>query len=633
MTVAPPSPPSPTVDTRSGPGRWKGWAPGLFIVALVALAYWPVARAGYIWDDDDHITENRNLRDAGGLKRIWTRLGPRNDGTPQYYPLTHTTFWLEYRLWRLRPLGYHVVNVALHGATAWLGWVLLRRVRVPGAWWVAALWALHPVNVESVAWVTERKNVLSAFFYVLAALAHVRFAGLDDGAVPLVGRTRLFAYVATVVCFTCAVFSKTVAGTFPAAMLLIVFWKRGRMAWRDVAPLLPLFAFALVMGSITGWLERDQVGAVGPEWAFTFGQRVAIAGRAVWFYAAKALWPWPLAFIYPRWEVAQPAAWMAIAPLAVVAVTVGLFAYRDRIGRGPFVAWSFFCGTLFPALGFVNVYPMRYSFVADHFQYLAMPGMLILVVATVVWAAESIHERVPRVPRATWTALGALVLVALVALSFCRVIVFEDRVTLWADTVRKNPRGVIVRNNYASALIDAGRVDDAEPQVAAALALRPDLPQGWYNRGRILLSRGEHRAALNAFRRAAAGEPGNDEIHYQLGVAAARAGVESLAETAWRRAMKLNPHNPLPRTRLAHHLNARAAAEGSAGNLEVAEGLVREALRLEPSLAEAHNNLGTILKLRGDRTGAAVAYRQALKLKPDLETAKKNLAALEGARQ
>jgi Flp pilus assembly protein TadD len=270
---------------------------------------------------------------------------------------------------------------------------------------------------------------------------------------------------------------------------------------------------------------------------------------------------------------------------------------------------------------------MRYSFVADHFQYLAMPGVLILIIGAIAQVANRV-----RIPSAARFGLGSAVLIGLAAMTWRRTIVFEDRVTLWADTVAKNPRGVIVRNNYASALIDAGRIDDAEAQVATALQLRPDLSQGWYNRGRIQLARRDYAGALGAFRRAAAGDPGNDEIQYQLGVAAAGAGADAVAESAWRRAMALNPRNPVPRLGLANHLNVRAAIEGSAGNLDAAEALVREALRVEPSLAEAHNNLGSLLKRRGDLAGAAAAYREALKLNPNLEIARKNLAALESAR-
>ena len=234
------------------------WFLGLFLVAATMIAYQPVWHAGFIWDDDDYVINNPTLRSLAGLRQIWCHLA----ATPQYYPLVHTSFWLEYHLWGLNPPGYHIVNVLLHALAAILLWRLLARLRLPGAWLAAAIFALHPVAVESVAWVTERKNVLAAVFYFAAALAYLRITGeAADGGKQIRGSLRW--YFLSLALFVAALLSKTVACSLPAAMLLAIWWKRGRIAGRDVWSLLPFFAAGMAMGLMTSWLERIHVGARG----------------------------------------------------------------------------------------------------------------------------------------------------------------------------------------------------------------------------------------------------------------------------------------------------------------------------------------------------------------------------------
>ncbi|HOW19171.1 MAG TPA: O-GlcNAc transferase, partial [Phycisphaerae bacterium] len=336
-------------------------AAGLLLLALAV--YIPAMRGGFVWDDDDYVTENRTLRSLDGLGRIWFDIR----ATPQYYPLVFTSFWLEYHLWDSRPGGYHVVNILLHGTSAVLLWLVLRRLAVPGAWFAAAVFAVHPVHVESVAWITERKNVLSGVFYLSAALVWLRFAGLDCPRAAEPRRRSLYAI--GLFLFACALLSKSVTASLPAALLLVLWWKRGRIARGDFLPLVPFFALGAVMGLITAWVERHHVGAEGAEWALSAAERCLIAGRALWFYAAKLIWPVRLTFIYPRWPIDSGVWWQYLYPIAAVAAIGLLWGLRRRIGRGPLVAVLFFAITLAPALGFFDVYPMRYSFVADHFQY------------------------------------------------------------------------------------------------------------------------------------------------------------------------------------------------------------------------------------------------------------------------
>ena len=331
---------------------------------MTVVAYLPAFQAGFIFDDDAHVTGNPALRSLDGLGQIWCQ----PSATPQYYPLVHTTFWLEYHLWELNPVGYHVVNVLLHTLAAVLLWRALVRLRLPGAWLAAAIFALHPVAVESVAWVTERKNVLSAVFYFAAALAWWRWDRPGGG-------WRADGAAGRALVLDCAglVSGRVVeqdgdpfaAGGAPAGDLVET---RARHI-RDLRLPLPFFMLGAGLGRATSRLEHTQVGAAGPEWAFSLIDRCLIAGRALWFYAGKLCRPARLTYIYPRWEINAG---------VVVAMGVsnrgaggggGVVGPAPASGRGPLVAVLFFAGTLLPALGFSNIYYMRYSLVADHFQY------------------------------------------------------------------------------------------------------------------------------------------------------------------------------------------------------------------------------------------------------------------------
>ena len=296
------------------------------LVALTVLAYLPALRAGFVWDDDLHVTQNEVVRTWQGLVDIWLRPG----AILQYYHLTHTSWWIQYHLWGLAPLGYHLVNVLLHGSSAAVLWLVLGRLCVPGAWMAAAVFALHPVHVESVAWVTELKNVQSGFFYLLALLGYLRW-GLADDAEPAGGR-RIYAL--SFLSFACAVLSKSVTCTLPAAVALVLWWKRGRLAPGRILALVPLAVMSVAAGALTASWERRYVGAVGPEWALSLPERCLVAGRALWFYAAKLAWPVDLAFIYPRWTLDPHAWWQWLFPLGAVLVLVALAALRRRLRPG-----------------------------------------------------------------------------------------------------------------------------------------------------------------------------------------------------------------------------------------------------------------------------------------------------------
>ncbi len=348
------------------------------IVLMTVICYVPAMRGGFIWDDDENVTRNMVLRSWSGLAEIWTN--PRS--TQQYYPLTHTSFWIQYQLWDLNPFAYHLANIFLHSLNAIILWFVLRRLSVPGAWFAAAVFAVHPVHVESVAWITERKNVLSGAFYFASMLAYIRFAGLDD--LPKVPRY----YWLALGLFVCALLGKTATATLPAALLILLWWKRDRLTLRDILPLIPLFILGIGMGLLTGHLEKHHVGAVGEEWNIPIINKILIAGRIPWFYAGKLIWPAPLIFNYPRWHINPLDIWQYIYPIGVIVLIVFLWVLRNIIGKAPLAAVLYFGATLVPALGFFNVYFMRYSYVQDHFQYLASVGVIALISGLLSAAAK-----------------------------------------------------------------------------------------------------------------------------------------------------------------------------------------------------------------------------------------------------
>ena len=348
-------------------GRWD-WLFAAALVVAVFLVYQPAWQGGLLWDDDAHVTRPE-LRSWHGLYRIWFDVG----ATLQYYPLVHSAFWVEHKLWGDATLGYHLVNIFLHATAALMVALILRRLAIPGAYLAAAIFALHPVQVESVAWITELKNTLSAVFYLGAAMLYLRF-----------DQTRKTAwYLAALGLFVLALLSKTVTATLPAALLVIFWWQRGRLSWKkDVLPLVPFFLLGAGMGMLTAWWELKFNQCVGPEFEFTLVERILIAGRAVWFHLGKLFWPANLTFIYPRWQIDSGVWWQYLFPLGAAALLAVMWAIRQRT-RAPLAAVLFFGGTLFPVLGFFNLYTFRYSLVADHFQYLASLGIITLFSAGV----------------------------------------------------------------------------------------------------------------------------------------------------------------------------------------------------------------------------------------------------------
>jgi tetratricopeptide (TPR) repeat protein len=549
------------------------------MLMLALVAYWPALQAGFVWDDDQYVTENPHIRTWDGLKRIWAEPG----ATPQYYPLVFTSFWLEHRLWGLEPAGYHVVNVLLHWACGVLLWSVLVRLGLDRRWSAAAalVFLVHPVHVESVAWVTERKNVLSLVFYLASALFMIRWLGLDGEQNP---RGRLpAAYAAGLLLFVGALLSKTVTCSLPAALLLVIWWKSGRIRLREAAALIPFFILGAASGLLTVWLERTHVGAEGAEWSYGFLERGLIAGRVVWFYAGKLFWPQELMFNYPQWTIDAARPEQYLYPLGAIAVIAALWVLRRRLGRGPLAGVLFFCGTLFPALGFFNVYPFRFAFVADHFQYHASIGLIVVGVMAIqrLWKRAGVLP--PRIPAGA--CLLAVLLLAWQTYRLCPM--YKDLETLWTATIQKNPASWLAHTNLGNLLARSGRFEESIPHHVQAIRLRPD----------------------------------PEVAHNNLADALAKYGQIEQAEQHFNEALRINPRYALA------YLNFGILKEAQ-GNSDEARQLCEQAVRLQPGYAEAHANLAQLLLTAGDLNRAETHFRSALRQRPDFEAARIGLGSV-----
>ncbi|HEV2839709.1 MAG TPA: tetratricopeptide repeat protein [Chthoniobacterales bacterium] len=587
-------------------GEWENWLWGLLLVAATILVYQQAWHAGFIWDDDVYVTENKLLTAPDGLKRIWFSF----DSPSQYFPLVYTSFRLEHALWGLRPAGYHWVNILLHAANAVLVWRLLLALRVPGAWLAAAIFALHPVHVESVAWVTERKNVLMGLFFLLALLAWVKFVEAS-------ARQRWKYYSLALVFYALALFSKTTACTLPAALLLILWLKGTRIDWRRLAQIAPFVVLGIGMGLVTVWWERYHQGTQGELFQIGLPERVLVACRALWFYAGKLLWPANLVFSYRRWTISASNlldyAWV----LATGAAAAVIYFARHRLGRGPEVAALFFAATLSPMLGFIMLYTFRYSFVADHYQYLASIGPLALAAAGVTRALEAFGKT----KRFLKSALYAVVLAPLGLLTWKQCAMYAGADSLWWATLAKNPESWMAHNNIAISLLGKGKVEEAVVHYNKALELDPNYSEAHFNLGNALLRLGRVDEAIAHYEKALETNPNNIPAHYNLAGVLAQSGRTDAAIDRYNKILEKDPNHAA-----AH--NNLGAALARAGRVNEAMAHYLKALELNPSNGEAHYNFGNTL-LQAGRVGEAMThYDKALELNPNNAAAHNKLASI-----
>ncbi|HMP81251.1 MAG TPA: tetratricopeptide repeat protein [Verrucomicrobiota bacterium] len=586
------------------PPKARVWVLGAVLVAAIIFAYQPAWNAGFIWDDDLYVTENPLLTAPDGLRRIWFS----TDSPSQYFPLTYTTFRFEHALWGFNASGYHWVNILIHAANALLLWRVLWRLQLPGAWLAAALFALHPVQVESVAWITERKNVLTLLFSLLTMLAWMRFTANER-------QSPWREYAAALIFYLLALFSKTTACTVPAAMVLVLWLKHKPVTRQRLAQIVPFLVIGIGMGLLTVWWERYQQGAEGKFFTMTLLERTLVASRAVWFYAGKLVWPFDLCFSYPRWTISSADLFAYVWPLALVAAAAGIWLTRRFTGRGVETAAVFFVAMLSPLLGFFMLSTFRFTFVADHYQYVASIGPLTLAAAGITKWHETAGRKQPLLKP---VACGALLLL-LGVLTWRQAAHYQNLETLWRATIETNPGSFMARNNLGALLIAKGQEEEAMVHFQKAVEVEPQADAAAFNLANLLLARGRVDEAITNYRIALAVKPDGAAIAYNLGNAHLKKNQLEAAIFYYRMALTNQPDSTTIASSLINALLADGRPEEAAASF-------RAAMESAPDAAKFRANWANALIKAGRIRDAIGHYNSTLELEPDDVPALGNLA-------
>ncbi|MEW5894244.1 MAG: tetratricopeptide repeat protein [Candidatus Omnitrophota bacterium] len=584
------------------------WVRGAFLALVVLLCYSQAMKAGYIWDDDYLVTRNPYLKSANGLKELWFNFRSRS----QYYPVVFSVFWVFYHLWELDPFGYHLANIILHIGNALLIWAIFKKLDIPWAYWIGFVFAVHPVHVESVAWVSELKNTLSAFFFLLTVLVYLGIYLPDWKRC-----SRPFIYASALGLHLLALFSKTVTCVFPVIMLIVLWWKKKSLQWKDVLMLVPFFLLGLMMGLVTVWMEVHQVGADGAEWQQTPVERFLIAGRALWFYLAKLALPANLIFTYTRWRIDAGAFWQYLYPVSFGLLMLTLFIKSSKWGRGWLAGLLYFTMALFPALGFFDLFPMRFSYVADHFQYLASIGPIALAIflCYLLWRKNFYETRL---------ALGVVfsaVVILFGWLTFKQTFIYKDKLTLFNDVIEKNPDSWMAYNNRGDIYFSQGRLDLAENDFAKALSLFPNNSDALNNNALIFYFKGEFEKAFHFFSLAIKARPEFYEAYGNRGMVYRQNGEFEKALDDFNRALKINPY-------YQEGYNRRAILFSMMGNHDAALKDLSAVIKIDPAFVGAYANRGVIYLKKEDYPRALEEFNLALRVDPSLGTAYLNRAAV-----
>ncbi len=643
----------------------RDWLWALFLIAFVFIAYARVFNAGFIWDDESHLTRNPCIVGPLGLKEVWT------SARAVYYPLVLTTFWTVHKFAGLSPWPYHLLNVLLHAGSAVLLWQILRQLNVRGAWLGAALWALHPVMVQSVAWVTELKNTQSGLFYLLSIFCFLKWdeklrmtrisridqegvvsparhslakaASAPQGAAvsqPPLGRSgrRPSLFALSLLFFILATLSKPSVVMLPVVLFLCIWWRAGRTHRHDVLALAPFVLISALASVWTIFEQKFHAGATGTEWAQTWPDRLIIAGRTIWFYLAKLIWPHPLIFIYPRWEIDSSQVTAYLPLLAALGGLLALWLNRAKWSRAVFFAATYYVVSLFPVLGFFSVYFFRYSFVSDHFQYLASMGPLALAGAGIVTAVGHFGETPSHLASDTdalqfsgniaavrsksllLLATAGTCLLLLVVLTWRQTAVYHSLVTLYTATLTKNPGCWMAHYNLGIALNDQGDADRAIAHYREAVELRPSYAEAHYNLGRLLAQKGHLDEAIVHYEKALEINPADAEAHNNLGATLFANGHVDEAIAHYRKALAIQPDYADASCNLASALLSN-------GDLDGAIAYYSACLAILPNQAEAQYNLASALFQTGRMDEAIAHYQKVLELRPDSADARANLGS------
>jgi tetratricopeptide (TPR) repeat protein len=576
------------------------------LCAVTVLAYVPALGAGFVWDDDTFLTRNRLIKAADGLLKFWFSREPAD-----YWPMTSTTLWAEWRLWGMNAHGYHATNLALHVLDALLLWRVLARLRLPGAYLAALIFAVHPVNVESVAWITQRKNLVALLFFLLAILCFLRTGAGRRTGEQGTGAGRGW-YALSLAAFALAMLSKGSVALLPLVLLGILCWRR-RPTLGDLGALMPFFAVAAVFTVVDIWFQRHGSAVVirsaGPL------ERLCGAGAVVWFYLYKALLPLNLVFVYPQWHIRadDPRWWLGLVAAALV--TLGLWRWRGRAGRPLLYAWGYFCLMLVPVMGFTDVYFMKYALVADHYAHLALIGVASAAAAGwAVWDRRAASRVLPR-------AAAAAAVAALAWQTWRQCTMYTDVETLWRATIARNPGCWVAYGNLGDGYLRDGRLPEAVDSYEKAIAIDGTDAESHNDLGVALLHEGREDAAAAQFQAALAIDRGNSEAHNNLGNIFYRRRRLDDALQEYRKALETDPADARAHFNLGNVLMRMGRVAGAASEYA-------SAVALGPGDADAHADLAAALTQLG-REGEAIAqYQAALALDPSNAGAHLNLGAI-----
>ena len=585
------------------PSSWnRDFICGGLLLAATFLVYQPAWNGTPVWDDNMHMTPPE-LRSMDGLARIWTH----SRETMQYFPLVHSAFWVGSNLWGDATLDFHLLNILLHVSSALILVKILRKLSIPSPWLAASIFALHPVMVESVAWISELKNTLSGVFFLAAALAYLAYDASKN--------RRTYAW--SLVLFLLGLLSKTTIATFPLAMLAVSWWKRGRLSWkRDIVPLLPFLLGGILFGLIVLHVEHTHIGSGERAFELTLVERCLLAGRAVWFYLGKAFLPVNLMFSYPRWVLSAAVWWQYLFPAATLMVGGLLWALR-KVRRAPAAAFFYFAVMLLPYLGFISFYTFRYSYVADHYQYLAAIGPIVLAVGSVGTALGSAREG----RGALKTAGSLILLLTLGTLSWKQSKMYSDAETLYRTTIKRNDSSWMAHNELGILLSKTKREDEALVQYRKALELNPDFVEAHNNVGLLLSEIGRPDEALAHYQKALELSPNLAKAHNNLGLLLAKMRRPDEALAHYQKALELNPDS-------AETENNLGGLFEDIGRTDEALAHYQRALEIDPHHAETHNNLGSLLSAKGRTDEALAHYLKALEIDPNQGEVEFNLGSL-----
>jgi tetratricopeptide (TPR) repeat protein len=589
----------------------RDWFFCLILAVVTILAYQHAWHGGFLWDDDAYIINNELLTAPDGWQRIWFSL----DSPSQYFPFTYSTFRIEHALWGLDTTGYHWVNLLLHVGNALLVWAVLARLKVPGSWLAAAIFALHPVQVESVAWITERKNVLMGFFFLLTLLAWIAFVDKRS-------RRPWMFYCLALISYVLALSAKATACTLPAALFLILWLQKKPITMRRFIQIVPFVVLGIGMGLLAVWWERYHQGT--NRGVFTFlspMERILVASRAVWFYLSKIFWPSNLTFIYPRWNISPADLIDYIWLLAGIAACVAIYFIRRYFGRSVEVAAAFFVATLTPVLGFIMLFTFRYTFVADHYQYLACIGPIALASAGIVTLSDRFTHY-----RAVIVSAALLVVASFGTLTWRQAATYSDIETLWRTTLARNPECWMAHTNIGIVFLQQGKIDDAIAHYRLALQMQADSWDAEYNLGTALVAKGQVDEAILHCERAVGMRPTDPDAQVSLGNALFAKGRIDEAIAHYQKAITAQPDHFLARYSLGHALLEK-------GELEGAIQVCRSALLLRPSDADCQTTLAIALEEKGNPAEAIQHYKKALEFAPESIPTLTNLAWLMATSQ